>query len=143
LQEKIIEMFYKGTATSPRKLDEWLESRNRAKSGYRSEESRRSGGEIKSASSDAEAEKQRAVAEVWRQVAEQFRQGKRGSKSELDEITRKSASDFRSVLDNLDVENLIEEAKMRRCYCKGREPHKASVAYFRKRVRTQGFSNIF
>ncbi len=111
LEEKINEIFIKVAAAFERRLIEWLESRNRAKADTAQKKAEEAEGRSNSASSDAEAEKQRTVAEVWRQVAEQFRQENEVLKVELDEVTRKSASDFRSALDSLDVENLIEEGK--------------------------------
>ena len=111
LEEKINEIFIMVAAAFERRLNEWLESRNRAKADTAQKKAEEAEARSNSASNDAEAEKQRAVAEVWRQVAEQFRQENEVLKVELDEVTRKSASDFRSALDNLDVENLIEEGE--------------------------------
>ena len=111
LEQKIVEIFNKVATTFLERLDEWLKSRNRANAENAQKKAEEAESRSRSASSDAEAEKQRAVAEVWRQVAEQFRQENEALKVELDEVTRKSASDFRSALDNLDVENLIEEGE--------------------------------
>jgi len=111
LEEKINELFMKVAADFERRLIEWLESRNRAKADTAQKKAEEAAARSNSASNDAEAEKQRAVAEVWRQVAEQFRQENEVLKVELNEVTIKSASDFRSALDSLDVENLIEEGE--------------------------------
>ena len=111
LEKKIKEIFIIVAAASTRRLYDWLESRNKAKANTAQKKAEEAEEKSNSASSDAEAEKQRAVAEVWRQVAEQFRQENEVLKVELDEITRKSASDFRSELDSLDLENLIEEGE--------------------------------
>ncbi len=111
LKEKINELFMKVAADFERRLIEWLESRNRAKADTAQKKAEEAAARSNSASNDAEAEKQRAVAEVWRQVAEQFRQENEVLKVELNEVTIKSASDFRNALDSLDVENLIEEGE--------------------------------
>lgn len=111
LEEKIIEIFMKEAATFQGRLDEWLKSRNQAKADTAQKKAEEADARSNSASSDAEAEKHRAVAEVWRQVAEQFRQENEALKVELDKVLSKSASDFRSALDNLDIENLIEEGE--------------------------------
>ncbi len=111
LEEKINEIFIKVADAFFRRLNEWLESRNSAKADTAQKKAEEAEGRSNSASSDAEAEKQRAVAEVWRQVAEQFRQENEVLKVEIDKVTIKSALEFRSALDSLDVENLIEEGE--------------------------------
>ncbi len=111
LQEKIIEIFIKVATTFEGSLEEWLETRNRAKADIAQKKAEEAKARSNSASSDAEAEKERAIAEVWRQVAEQFRQENAALKNEFDEVARKSAADFRSALDSLEVENLIEEGE--------------------------------
>jgi hypothetical protein len=111
LEEKINELFTKVAADFERRLIEWLEGRNRAKADTAQKKAEEAAARSNSASNDAEAEKQRAVAEVWRQVAEQFRQENEVLKVELNEVTIKSASNFRNALDSLDVENLIEEGE--------------------------------
>ena len=111
VEEKINEIFKEVAAAIERRLNEWFESRNRAKADTAQKKAEEAEARSNSASSDAEAEKQRAVAEVWRQVAEQFRQENEALKVELDVVISKSASDFRSALDNLDVKNLIEEGE--------------------------------
>jgi hypothetical protein len=111
LEEKIIEIFITVAITSQGRLVEWFEERNRAKADIAQKKAEEAMAMSNSAVTDAEAEKQRAVAEVWRQVAEQFRQENEALRIELDEVSRKSAADFRSALDNLEVENLIEEGE--------------------------------
>lgn len=111
LQQKIIQIFIKVASNLEEILDEWLENRNRAKADAAQRKAEEAEAKSKSASSDVEAEKQRAVAEVWRQIAEQFRQENEVLKVELDKVTKKSASDFKSALDNMDIENLIEEGE--------------------------------
>lgn len=111
LEEKIVEIFIKVATIFQGRLEEWFENRNRAKADIAQKKAEEAKAKSNSASSDAEAEKQRAVAEVWRQVAEQFQQENAALKIELDEVARKSAADFRSALDSLEVENLIEEGE--------------------------------
>jgi hypothetical protein len=111
LQEKIIEIFIKVATAFEGRLEEWLENRNRTKADIAQKKAEEAKAMSNSASSDAEAEKQRAIAEVWRQVAEQLRQENATLKIEFDEVTRKSAADFRSALESLEVENLIEEGE--------------------------------
>jgi uncharacterized membrane protein YqiK len=111
LQDMIIEISKNVATTSQEKLYEWLKSRNLAKADTAQKEAYEAEARSASATSNAEAEKQRAVAEVWRQVAEQFRQENEVLKVKLDEVASKSASEFRSALDNLDVKHLIEEGK--------------------------------
>lgn len=111
LEEKIIEIFIKVATSFQGRLEEWFENSNRAKADIAQKKAEEAKAKSNSASSDAEAEKQRVIAEVWRQVAEQFRQENAGLKIELDEVTRKSAADFRNALGGLEVENLIEEGE--------------------------------
>ena len=111
LQEMIIEIFIKVSVTYQGKLVEWFESRNLTNADNALIKAYEAEAISKSATNNADAEKQRAVAEVWRQVAEQFRQENEVLKVKLNEAISKSASEFRSTLDNLDVEHLIEEGK--------------------------------
>ena len=111
LQDKIVEIFLKVASTVQGRLIEWFESRDQLKADAAQKKADEADTLSKSATNDAEAEKQRAIAEVWRQVAEQFRQENEFLKTKLDDVISKSASDFRSDLENLDVEHLIEEGK--------------------------------
>lgn len=111
LQQEIIGIFKKVVSNFEESLDEWLVNRSRAKADAAQKKAEEAEVKSKSASSDAEAERQRALAEVWRQIAEQFRQENEVLKVELDKVTKKSVSDFRHALDNIDIENLIEEGE--------------------------------
>lgn len=62
------------------------------------------------ATTEAEADKQRAIAAVWRQVAEQFRQKNEELKAKLAETLERATSKFRKELDEMSVENVIQEA---------------------------------
>ncbi len=111
LQHMIIEIFTMVASNFEERLGEWLENRNRAKADIAQNNAEEAEAKSKSASSNAEAEKQQALAEVWHQIAEQFRQENEVLKVEFDKVTKKSVLDFRTALDNIDIENLIEEGE--------------------------------
>ena len=110
LVAKIVEIFGNVADNLVGRLNEWLK-RNIARANTAQKKAEEAEERSNSASSEAEAEKQQAIAEVWRQVAEQLRHENEVLKTELEEVTRKSTSDFKSELDSLDLENLIEEGE--------------------------------
>ena len=109
LQKQLIAIFMKIISVVKDLVFEWADNRRDAREKAAHKKAAEAERMAQNAQSEAEAEKHNAVAQVWREVAEQFRQENELLKEKLEDVVRKSTSDFRNEMDSMEIKDIIEE----------------------------------
>lgn len=110
IEKQIVDIFGKAAGTAKDSAYDWLDRRKKAREEAAQKRAAEAEEMARNAPTDAEAEKHRAIAQVWHEVAEQFRRENEELKEKLDDIQKKSASDFRDEMKSMDVMGIIQEA---------------------------------
>ncbi len=91
------------------KIKEWVESRNSGNADVAMNKAATHDAAAKEATTDAEAEKHKAVAQAWREVAEMFRKENEVLTSELQRLRTQAESDNIDTIEALSFDDAFTE----------------------------------